>query len=232
MLRNIIKAKTTAGFRRALRDLAEEFRLLWLHRAALRRVHRYSASNLKLNVGCGPNLKDGWINIDMTDNADLQLDLREPMPFAAESVSMVYSEHFFEHLEYPDQAHCFLKESLRVLQPGGLFSVGVPDTEWPLKSYVNGDEEYFMIARQRWHPAWCNTRMHNLNYHFRQGREHKYAYDFETLAQVLGEVGFVSIARRPFNPGLDDERRGHGTLYVDAYKPNSALNPGTLPRAG
>ncbi|HEY2987045.1 MAG TPA: methyltransferase domain-containing protein [Candidatus Binatia bacterium] len=232
MLRNAFKAKTTAGFRRAVRDLAEEFRVQRLHRAALRRAHRYSTDNLKLNAGCGRNFKDGWINIDMSDKADLQLDLREPLPFAAESVSIVYSEHFLEHLEYPDQALNFLKESLRVLQPGGLFSVGVPDTEWPLKSYVNEDQEYFLLARQRWHPAWCNTRMHNLNYHFRQGRQHKYAYDFETLAQILGEVGFVSIARRAFNPGLDDERREHGTLYVDAYKPTSALNPDTRPRAG
>jgi hypothetical protein len=66
--------------------------------------------------------------------------------------------------------------------------------------------------------------MHNLNYHFRQGREHKYAYDFETLAQILSMGGFASIVRRPFNPNLDDERREQGTLYVDAKKPNPALN--------
>lgn len=232
MLRNVIKAKTTAGLRRAVHDLAEEFRIQRRHYAALRRVHRYPTSNVKLNVGCGPNLKPGWINIDLSDKADLQLDLREPLPFAAESVSMVYSEHFFEHLEYPEHALNFLKESLRVLRPGGLFSVGVPDTETPLKSYVNEDEEYFLTVRQRWHPAWCNTRMHNLNYHFRQGREHKYAYDFDTLAQILSEVGFVSIAKRSFNPSLDDERREYGTLYVDAYKPQSALKADALPSAG
>lgn len=231
MLRNVYKKKTTAGFRRAVRDLAEEFRIQRLHHAALRRVHRYSGSNVKLNLGCGSNLKEGWINVDLSDKADLQLDLREPLPFLTESVSMVYSEHFIEHLEYPDQALIFLKESFRVLRSGGLFSVGVPDTEWPIKSYVNDDEEYFLFVRQRWHPAWCNTRMHNLNYHFRQGREHKYAYDFETLAQILREVGFVSIARRPFNHSLDDERRERGTLYVDAYKPTSTLNPEALPRA-
>ena len=217
MLRNLIKSKTTTGFRRAVRDMIEEFRIQRLHHAALYRVHRYLGRELKLNVGCGPNLKAGWINIDLSDKADLQLDLREPLPFAAESVSLVYSEHFFEHLEYPDQALNFLKESLRILQPGGLFSVGVPDTEEILKAYASGDREYFVRARQLWHPAWCNTPMHSLNYHFRQGREHKYAYDFETLAQVLSEVGSVSIARRPFDPNLDDERR-RGSLYVECFK--------------
>ncbi|MCP4629900.1 MAG: methyltransferase domain-containing protein [bacterium] len=233
MLRKVIKAKTTASFRRALRDIAEEFRIQRLHHASLRRVNRYSRGNLKLNVGCGKNLKHGWVNIDLSRNADLQLDLREPLPFKAESASMIYSEHFFEHLEYPDQAFNFLGESLRVLQAGGLFSVGVPDTEWPIRSYADEDEEYFLIVRQRWHPEWCNTRMHNLNYHFRQGREHKYAYDFETLSQIMSEVGFVSIVTRPFNPSLDDERRNLGTLYLDANKkPNTALNSDARPRTG
>lgn len=220
VLPKIIKAKTTAGFRRAFRDLAEEFHIQRIHHASLRRASRSTAGNLKLNVGCGPNLKKGWINIDVLPSSDLRLDLREPLPFAAESVAIVYSEHYFEHLEYPDQAINFLQESIRILQPGGLFSVGVPDTEWPIRSYVNEDQTYFRFARQHWHPDWCNTRMHSLNYHFRQGREHKYAYDFETLAQVLGEAGFVSVVRRPFDPSLDDERRERGTLYVDASKPS------------
>jgi predicted SAM-dependent methyltransferase len=216
MLRNIFRP--TAGFKRAARDLKREFRIQRLHRASLKRVRRYSGNNLRLNVGCGKNLKPGWINIDLSKEADLQLDVREPLPFANESVSKVYSEHFFEHLEYPDEALHFLKESLRVLQPGGRFSVGVPDTEWPVTAYAGEDKEYFRIARERWHPAWCDTRMHNLNYHFRQGKKHKYAYDFETLAQILSRTGFVSVMRRSFDPSLDDEKRKLGTLYVEARK--------------
>jgi predicted SAM-dependent methyltransferase len=219
MLRDIFKP--TAGFSRALRDLKREFRIQRLHRAALKRVRRYSGNNLRLNVGCGKNIKQGWINIDVSKEADLQLDVREPLPFATESASMVYSEHFFEHLEYPDEALHFLKESLRVLQPGGRFSIGVPDTEWPVVSYAGENQEYFHIARERWHPAWCDTRMHNLNYHFRQGKKHKYAYDFETLAQILNRSGFVAVVRRSFDPAMDDEKRKLGTLYVDAAKPNT-----------
>lgn len=110
------------------------------------------------------------------------------------------------------------------MQPGALFSVGVPDTEWPLQSYVSGAEEYFNYVRHYWHPEWCTTRMYNLNYHFRQGREHKYAYDYETLAQILHESGFISISKRPFNPAMDAAQREQGTLYVDASKPVIAGN--------
>ena len=66
---------------------------------------------------------------------------------------------------------------------------------------------------------WCDTRMHNLNYHFRQGAEHKYAYDYETLAVVLEQAGFDSVAKRPFDPKLDTASRREGTLYVDACAP-------------
>jgi len=61
--------------------------------------------------------------------------------------------------------------------------------------------------------------MHCINYHFRQDGEHKYAYDFETLAHVLGEIGFESVQQRLFNQEVDDASRKM-VLYVDAYKPN------------
>jgi hypothetical protein len=68
--------------------------------------------------------------------------------------------------------------------------------------------------------------MHNLNYHFRQGREHKYAYDLETLKQILEEAGFVSVERRPLDPEFDSPDRMVDSLpwktpglYVNALKP-------------
>lgn len=215
-----IQAKTATGIGRAARDLVGELRAEWLHRTSLRHVGRFSGRHLKINVGCGPNSMPGWVNIDLVSTADLQLDIRKPLPLADESAAVIYSEHLFEHLEYPDEALRFLRESLRILEPGGIFSVGVPDTEWPVKAYANNDEEYFAFVREHHHPAWCTTRMHNLNYHFRQENRHKYAYDFETLAQALREMGFLQIERRPFNPDLDTEKRRVGTLYIDARKPD------------
>jgi predicted SAM-dependent methyltransferase len=222
MIRDFVKSRTTQGVRTALRALWNETRLQKRHLAAVRRARSYSShSDLKLHLGCGAQIKQGWVNIDlMTDGADLHLDLRESLPFRDNSVAVVYSEHVFEHLAYPLETGLLLRESLRVLRPGGIFSVGVPDTEWPLKAYVNGDDAYFELAlRNRWHPDTCTTRMHQINHHFRQGAEHKYAYDEQTLARVLEEAGFVSIERREFDPSLDTERRRVGTLYMSARKP-------------
>lgn len=223
MFRKIVNDRTTGGVRAAVKKLWMEVRIQHRHYSSIKKVKRLSVEgNLKLNLGCGRNIKTGWINIDLfEEKADLQLDLREEFPFPDESVAIIYSEHFFEHLEYPEEALKFLRESLRVLVPGGIFSVAVPDTEWTLTSYLTGDEEYFRIAKKLWHPKWCDTRLHHVNYHFRQGREHKYAYDFETLAKVFAQVGFVSIVKRSFNPDLDSIRRVFGTLYLDAKKPGN-----------
>lgn len=219
-LRGFVKARLGRGLCRALGQVRDEIALQMTHRRSVRKAARLSnASPLMLNCGSGENLKPGWINIDIGNkSADLQLDLRENLPFRDGSVSMIYSEHFFEHLAFPDEAKTFLTESLRVLIPGGRFRVGVPDTEWPLIAYVNGDEEYFQFVRSQWHPAWCDTRMHHINYHFRQGAEHKYAYDYDTLAKLLTQAGFVSVELSDFDRELDCDHRKIGTLYVNAFK--------------
>jgi predicted SAM-dependent methyltransferase len=114
-----------------------------------------------------------------------------------------------------------LGESLRVLAAGGVISIGVPDAERSLQQYVSGDRNRWLEIRKQ-HPEWCNTPMHSVNYFFRQDRqhgEHKYAYDFETLAAVLVDCGFVNVRRRDWDPTLDLEARRDGTLYADAEKP-------------
>ncbi len=220
-LRKVFRNHTTIGFRKALKNAYAEFQILRIHRRNLRIAARYAnQSDIQLHLGCGRRIRDGWVNIDLSSPlADLHLDLRECLPFQNNSVAVIYSEHFFEHLAYPEEVERFLGECIRILKPGGQFSAGVPDTEACCKNYANGNAEAFRIALERWHPKWCNTWMHQVNYHFRQGTEHKYAYDFETLAKVLAGAGFTNIDRRPWTAERDSPG-WEGTLYVDAYKPS------------
>jgi predicted SAM-dependent methyltransferase len=207
------------GLGSALAKMRDEMRIASAHRKSVRKAKQLPSAGLRLNCGCGPHPKSGWVNIDaLNAAADLHLDLRRPLPFQDGSAVAIYSEHFFEHLEYPAETGTFLAESLRVLGPNGSFRVGVPDTEWPIRAYVNGDEQYFTFARQHWHPTWCDTRMHNINYHFRQGTEHKYAYDYETLEKILIDAGFASVTCVDFDPAIDSESRRLGTLYAEARK--------------
>ena len=77
----------------------------------------------------------------------------------------------------------------------------------------------FAAALERY-PIWSNTRMEHINYSFRMGLHHRFAYDFETLEGLLQRAGFADVKRRAFDPELDSERRRVGTLYVEAVKPN------------
>jgi predicted SAM-dependent methyltransferase len=236
MIRDFVRTRTSLGVKVAAHTLLAEYRIQRLHRSGVSKARRFvGQKQLKLNLGCGPNVKEGWVNIDLSRWADLHLDLREDLPFADESVALIYSEHFFEHLAYPDEVRHLLLESFRVLQPGGVFSVGVPDLEPQLVEYVrettdsNGlqPEDFARKRKARgeeeqnlWIPRWVfTTHLHIINWYFRQNNEHKYAYDFQTLATVLAEAGFDEIERRPFNPELDTEKRRAETLYVDAHKP-------------
>jgi predicted SAM-dependent methyltransferase len=222
------KSRLSAGVRSAVQELSRELRIQLDHETSLENARKFVGErHLKLHLGCGSEHKAGWINIDLRPDADLQLDVREPLPFGDGTVAIVYSEHFFEHLEYPGEATNLLRESLRALEPGGVFSVGVPDAEEILRQYAKGEmpalmQEWSKDENMQWLSPWIwETPMHFVNFVFRQDCEHKYAYDFETLARVLGQAGFVNVRRREFRPDLDSEHRRDGTLYVDAAKPIS-----------
>lgn len=220
VLSRFLDKPLSKGLRSSLKNLGNEFVIYNIHLKSLKQSVRFqSCRDLKLNVGCGSNAKRGWINIDLVGNPDLSLDLREPLPFPDDSCSIVYCEQFLEHLEYPDHVLYFLKDAYRVLKPGGLISIGVHDTEWPLRAYIQGDEDYFTLVKEKWHPKWCKTKMEHINYHFRQGTEHRFAYDFETLKYILETSGFSDVKRIDFKPTLDTDERKIGTLYVDSIKP-------------
>lgn len=240
-LRNVVKARLSSGLKRSLQDLRMEFYLYRVHRASLKKARQLASLRpLRLNLGSGFRPRTGWINVDLGDGSDLALDLRERLPFDDNSVEAIYTEHFFEHLDYPNlddstgweietatrssDALTFLRECRRVLVPGGVLDIVVPDVEGIVREYIERHERPFP-ADAWWGPKWCDTPLHCVNYVFRQGREHKYAYDEETLQRVLEQVGFVDVVRRPFDAARDAPNHEIGSLCMTAAKPSPIALP-------
>jgi SAM-dependent methyltransferase len=80
----------------------------------------------KLHLGCGPDYREGWTNVDAVESfaPDIQHDLEEtPWPFADAEADQVLANHVVEHIS--DQS-AFWSEVSRVLSPGGTCTVTVP----------------------------------------------------------------------------------------------------------
>lgn len=220
-IKSYAKRWMSYGLGKATDRWREEWLLSRRHRREAKKAAKCLQSlPIKLHLGCGPNRKAGWVNVDLFDaGADLQLDLREPWPFPDNSVSYIYSEHVFEHFELHTEVPHFLGESLRILQPGGVFNVVVPETAEVLKAYGNPQDAYWSTTARRWHPDWCRTDLDHINYHFRQDGQHQYAWDSETLCAALQKAGFIDVQRRDFDPALDSVDRKLGSLSMTAIKP-------------
>lgn len=83
------------------------------------------AQPIKLHIGCGPNILPGWVNLDCAKlpGVDIVHDLNQlPLPFADGSVAEILAQDVFEHVNYIP----LLKESLRLLVPGGELRIQVP----------------------------------------------------------------------------------------------------------
>lgn len=89
-----------------------------------------------LNVGCGPTFHAAWVNLDVApvSPAVRACDIVQGLPFADRSFDACYSSHVLEHLEPGDGAR-LLREMCRVLEPGGVVRIVVPDLELVVSDY-------------------------------------------------------------------------------------------------
>jgi len=80
---------------------------------------------MKLNLGCGKNKKEGYINCDISAevNPDKIIDLEVKLPFESNSISKIYSRHTFEHIEHFMQ---LMKELYRICKNNAEIEVIVP----------------------------------------------------------------------------------------------------------
>jgi len=79
----------------------------------------------KLNIGCGDDIRKGWINLDIAkiQGVDVVHDINNlPLPFENESFDYVLCQDVLEHIEYIP----LLKEFYRIMKTGGILEIRVP----------------------------------------------------------------------------------------------------------
>lgn len=116
----------------------------------------------RLNLGCGERRSAGWTNIDLDPAGDdvIGCDLRRPLPFGSGSCEAVYAAHVLEHLR-PVEARRLAAEAHRLLRPGGVVRIVVPDLEGVARAYLASLERAAALgtSRSRWEHRWMTVEL-------------------------------------------------------------------------
>ena len=178
---------------------------------------------LLVNVACGPLALPGFVNLDLypTHPDVVRWDCRRALPFADGAVAGLRAEQFVEHLETREELPAFLADCRRVLAPGAVLRIVVPDAGRFLAAYCRsqdgGDLSGFRaLAVPEPFPADLPTRLDVVNHAFHQWHEHRWGYDFETLEHRLRAAGFHRIEQTAYRRSLDPRLAGDATHPADA----------------
>jgi SAM-dependent methyltransferase len=225
----------------------------------------------RLNLGCGTNAVPGWVNLDgswsawiarhpLLERVVLRLrdqsqgggswrrdivihDVRQRLPFSASRFRAVYSSHLLEHL-YRSEAEHLMKECFRVLQPGGIIRVIVPDLRTIVQEYMGGANigkratqstacagdpcERFNSRLLLRSPAPPRRSLPLRLLSIRDFHSHKWVYDESHLGRLMRAAGFCDARRRDYLDsdieGIAEVERADRILYgegvcVEALKP-------------
>lgn len=187
----------------------------------------------KLNLGCGPVQPEDWTNVDGSNRAKLAsklpwldsllqkvgiigetefgphidiLDLSKTLPYENNSIDAIYAGELWEHFEYAKAEH-LTRECARVLKPGGILRVCVPDCEEIWSTYLNlvqqeknkpadqrSDKEIVKHV-QMYFDDICTSRI----WFGSMGHTHKWNYDEVQLVSLFERCGFQSVERGKFH---------------------------------
>lgn len=195
---------------------------------SLKKINNFNHVS-KLQVGGGPRLLEGYLNMDIFEPADIVWDVRTGIPFEDNRFDEIFCEHFFEHMDFPKSANFFLNESFRVLKKGGVLKIVVPDCGMPIEKYVEKDKKYFkkivdLCYGKRLSTMNINSEIDVINYLFRDQFDnpnytvHWWGYDKKNLSKMLKNAGFSFVKDWKFDTIICNPKREFYSLYLIAKK--------------
>lgn len=185
----------------------------------------------QIHLGCGPDLREGWLNVDYQSGAPLgydpmknflNFDLRGGLPLPDASAELIFSSHFFEHLQHHHATH-LMRECRRVLKPGGVARFQMPDYRRAFDSYVRRDPAVLehavgadgMLDHM---PGYARHWGDLITRAIFEYYEHKYIWDPENLGIALRQAGFSEAYEDKPIEGLDNlsDARKDASFYLQA----------------
>lgn len=135
-------------------------------------------------------------------------DIVRGLPLEEKCAKGVYSSHVLEHLDRTS-FEVALRNTLKLLKPGGVFRLIVPDLAWRTQKYIkmseNGDSfanDWFMLASHLGQKQPLNSLISRTRAVLGNSG-HRWMWDEASMAGMLNEAGFVSIRRCEFGDAED-----------------------------
>lgn len=185
-----------------------------------------------LHVGCGtpssnniPLQFQGWeeirLDIDPAVKPDIVADIRDMKEVASAAVDGLYSSHNLEHL-YAYEVPRALKEFYRVLKPGGLAMIRVPNLEEVARHIIDTGLETPLIETPSG-PISAMDIIFGWQVRIANGNHfmcHKTGFTPDTFCNKLLETGFIEIlVRRIDYPQHPSARWDMEAMAYKIFKP-------------
>jgi len=107
-----------------------------------------------LNLGCGPDYREGWVNYDLKPIGDVCGDCEQGLPFQDGSFDFVLASHLFEHIH---DLRGLKKEIRRIIKRGGTLVVITPyylsPDAWGDDTHCRAFSRQSFAIRDFW-PGW------------------------------------------------------------------------------
>ncbi len=173
----------------------------------------------RLNWSVGQVAVPGWVNVAVDDGApwDVPHDIRHGLPLADGAVDYAVSIHALAEIPYREVVDV-LRELRRVLAPGGVLRLALPDLELLHDAYRRGDADVFEVP-----DADASRPGSKLVTQLVWYGHNRTPFTFDGLEELLEEAGFGPPARRGFREtgtawpeiaALDG--REHVSMFVEA----------------
>lgn len=139
---------------------------------------------LFINVGSGYVTHPLFVNVDALAAAHVHFSrtVEDLGPFKDDSADLIYVSHCLEHISHR-KVNSVLAEWRRVLKPGGVLRLGVPDFDQLLAFYEASGRNVEAIQ-----PVLMGGQTYALNAHYTVFTE-------QSLRQRLLDVGFLAVRR-------------------------------------